>query len=102
MKTTNILSVFPLLLASLTVAVPMGKRDIEWVTITDYETVTLDITTTIYINPTAVPKAQDVATDVPSKPTSFNPAQFYVPPPHPTGMSPPSTPPFAILLQFLT
>jgi len=99
MKTAKILSLLPLLFASLTTAVPMGKRDIEWVTVTDYETVTIDVTTTIYVNPTPVPKGHDAPED--SRPTN-NPAQFYVPnPPPPPGMS---LPVFPLLLspQLLT
>lgn len=77
--------VFSLLLASLSMAVPMGKRDIEWVTLTEYETVTIDVTTTIYVHPTAGPKAQGPPV-VPSLTTSHNnPAQFYAPRPSQPG-----------------
>ncbi|KAI9773931.1 MAG: hypothetical protein M1840_006157 [Geoglossum simile] len=93
MKTALILS----LLASLTVAVPMGKRHIKWVTQTDYTTVTIDVTTTIYVNPTGGPTAPSPPV-VPSIPTSNPPAQFYAPPsvpapsPGPTSTKPTTTP----------
>jgi hypothetical protein len=72
-------AIFLGLFASLTLAVPMGKRDVEWVTFTDYETVTIDITTTIYVDPTAMPTDPSTPS-VPSMTPSITPAQFFVPP----------------------
>jgi hypothetical protein len=86
MKTTIFgFSSLLLLLSPLTMAVPMmGKRDIDWVTVTDYTTLTIDMTTTLYVEPTGGPEEQptvDATTEASTTvSTSNSPAQFFVPP----------------------
>ncbi|KAH0544669.1 hypothetical protein FGG08_001174 [Glutinoglossum americanum] len=72
-------------------AVPMGKRDIEWVTITDYTTLTIDMTTTVYVNPTAIPAPPKPTPEAPKEvltTTTNSPALFFAPPVAPTPTTP--------------
>ncbi|KAI9867166.1 MAG: hypothetical protein M1813_009444 [Trichoglossum hirsutum] len=107
MKTAIILGASSLLFNCLVTAAPMGKRDVEWVTVTDYTTVTVDMTTTLYVKPTKGPgpgqhytgqytgthigphRTSGTSTSTSSTPTP--PPQFYVPPPAPTP-TPPAEP----------
>ncbi|KAH0543045.1 hypothetical protein GP486_008596, partial [Trichoglossum hirsutum] len=96
MKAASFLGFSSLFFAFLATAVPVVKRDIEWVTVTDYTTVTVDMTTTLYVKPTKGSGPHTHNGKHSSKSSSQSPVQFYAAPPvTSTSSTPPAVTPAA-------